>query len=899
MVFRQWVLRCAPGITALLLLAVVEYNLQLARSVYCYVFYNYLEPGYTPSVVSQLLFGAYSILLHLLGVYFPIRLILATRRATKAVRAAHLDARANQARTNAAEDAVLPPVTHVIVMPCYKESVETIQEALAVLASHRDAREMYCVYLAMEERDSSASAISSQMTTLYAGRFMDMKTTIHPAGLPGESAGKSSNVSWAAREVIRSYPEESVQRDVLVTVMDSDSHLLDQYFQLLRARHSENRQSQPYALYVPPIIFDRNAANVPRLVRVADLMWCSAGLSCYQTGSQGSEIIIPTSVYTLSLPLIRLADGWDAGPTAIGEDMHMMLKCYFATRGEIHIESIASPASLCNVSVSRTGLGGWLEHHWARYSQGLRHMWGALDSGYAMGLWLDMDKEAREGRRGSSSSSSSRTPRTRKLSDTRIQKLDSSHARRSQSARFSLRTLTLFSRLFEAHFLVLHLLLIIITSAAFHSLPWSSRFPYLDWTMHLTEGLRGVSFALMTVYFVFIYTSYHQTCTAVREWETKQAGIYDESAFSYRKRWSPSSLIDYLLFPVAGMMFGSLPLLQAAVCHFWTEELVYLVSAKPVKILNYSLYMAPPTKAQRKRCSAVLEAFNKRFSAVYGDERWHHTLYPALLAPTRQAALLTSPAQPPPTIKGEQVPFLSIACLEPPSQGGEPFTQPTDGSYYLLDAASVVAVQVLDVQPGHRVLDLCAAPGGKSIAIAQTPGTSVDANEFDRARFKHLEANLRHHLPAEEDRWRVTNLDGTTSGGFEDGAYDRVLVDAPCSSERHIIHAHAKKSAAGQIADEMVNWKPTASALAKTQLALLKAALRAVKVGGRVVYATCSLSPEENDGVVDKYLQTAAKQENVSEKTRYGRIILPDHPSGHRWGPIFFAVLRKVERPPN
>ncbi|RMZ83233.1 hypothetical protein DV738_g1238, partial [Chaetothyriales sp. CBS 135597] len=879
MVFRQWVLRCAPGITTLLLLAVVEYNLQLARSVYCYIFYNHLEPGYTPSLVWQGLFSAYSIILHLFGVYFPIRLILATRRATRTVWAAHLDFRADQTRTSEAEDAVLPPVTHVIIIPCYKESVETIEETLAVLASHRDARQAYCVYLAMEERDASAASISSQMVTLYTGRFMEIKTTFHPAGLPGESAGKSSNVSWAAREVIRSYPEESDQRDILVTVMDSDSHLLDQYFQLLRARHSENRQSHSYALYVPPIVFDRNAGHVPRLVRVADLMWCGAGLSCFQTDSQGSGIVIPTSVYTLSLPLVRLADGWDAGPTAIGEDMHMMLKCYFATRGEIHIESVGSPASLCNVSVSRTGLGGWLEHHCARYSQGLRHMWGALDSGYALGLWLDMDKEDREARRGSASSSASRTPRTRKLSDTRIQKLDPAHVKRSHSPRFTLRTLTLFSRLFEAHFLVLHLLLIIITSAAFHSLPWSARFPCLDWTMHLTEALRGVSFGLMTVYFVFVYTSYHQTCTSVREWEMKQAGIYDESSFSYRQRWAASSILDYLLFPVAGMMFGSVPLLQAAVCHFWTEELVYL----------------------RKRCSAVFEAFNKRFSAVYGDERWQHTLYPALLAPTRQAALLTSPG-PPPTLEGEQVPFLSIPCLEPSSPGA-PFAQPTDGSYYLLDAASVVAVQVLDVQPGQRVLDLCAAPGGKSIAIAQTRGVSVDANELDRARFKHLEANLRHHLLGEETRWRVTNLDGTqatttTNGAFEEGGYDRVLVDAPCSSERHIIHAHAKKAAAGQIADEMVNWKPTPSALAKTQLALLKTALRAVKVGGKVVYATCSLSPEENDGVVDKYLQAAAKQEKWAVETRYGRIILPDHPSGHRWGPIFFAILRKVERPP-
>lgn len=74
-------------------------------------------------------------------------------------------------------------------------------------------------------------------------------------------------------------------------------------------------------LYMPPIIFDRNAHNVPRLVRSADLMWCGAGLSCYQNKPTRSGIGIPTSVYTLPLPLVSLAQGWDTGPDAIGEDM--------------------------------------------------------------------------------------------------------------------------------------------------------------------------------------------------------------------------------------------------------------------------------------------------------------------------------------------------------------------------------------------------------------------------------------------------------------------------------------------------------------------------------------------------------------------------------------------------
>jgi NADH:ubiquinone oxidoreductase subunit 3 (subunit A) len=311
---------------------------------------------------------------------------------------------------------------------------------------------------------------------------------------------------------------------------------------------------------------------------MADLMWSGAGLSCFKPTPTASDVIIPTAVYTLSLPLVQLADGWDAGACAIGEDMHMMLKCYFATKGLLRIESLSSPASLCNVSTSKKGIRGWVENHCARYSQGLRHMWGSLDSGYAIGLWLKMRKDVFS----SPSSSPTRLPRSRKLSETgpRLDPFDLTTPRR-----FTWRTMVLFMRLFEAHFLVTHLLLIILASSIFHALPWSSRFECLDWTMHITEGFRFIGFAIMTAYFVLVYDDYHRTCVAVREWELKQAGLYDVSHFSYRSKWSFSSIFDSITFPLAGMLFGSVPLFQAVFSHFWTDNLVYIVSAKPIRIL--------------------------------------------------------------------------------------------------------------------------------------------------------------------------------------------------------------------------------------------------------------------------------------------------------------------------
>lgn len=99
-----------------------------------------------------------------------------------------------------------------------------------------------------------------------------------------------------------------------------------------------------------PIVLDRNAHLVPLLVRVADLMWCGAGLSCFQKNPGRSGIAIPIAVYTVTLPLVHLAQGWDTGPGAIGEDMHMMLKCYFAPM-ESWLSS-RSPVLLVNATLA-------------------------------------------------------------------------------------------------------------------------------------------------------------------------------------------------------------------------------------------------------------------------------------------------------------------------------------------------------------------------------------------------------------------------------------------------------------------------------------------------------------------------------------------------------------------
>lgn len=159
--------------------------------------------------------------------------------------------------------------------------------------------------------------------------------------------------------------------------LTADSHLSASYFDHLTEMHLSYPETALTTLYAAPIVFDRNAHNVPALVRVADIMWAAAGISGLY---RGSTIAPPTSVYSLPLPLVDRVGGWDTGAEAIGEDLHMYLKCFFALNGNLTVKTILSPVSQCNIT-SGKGVAGDIQ---ARYKQAQRHMWGALDTGFAL-----------------------------------------------------------------------------------------------------------------------------------------------------------------------------------------------------------------------------------------------------------------------------------------------------------------------------------------------------------------------------------------------------------------------------------------------------------------------------------------------------------------------------------
>ncbi len=179
-----------------------------------------------------------------------------------------------------------------------------------------------------------------------------------------------------------------------------------------------------------------------------------------------------------------------------------------------------------------------------------------------------------------------------------------------------------------------------------------------------------------------------------------------------------------------------------------------------------------------------------------------------------------------------------------PPEGGEalpggsvrlpPGTRVTDlpgfpeGEFWVQDAAAALPARLLAARPGERVADLCAAPGGKTAQLAAA-GASVTAVERDPARILRLRENLsRLRLAA-----RIVEADATS---WRDGLFDAILLDAPCSAtgtiRRHPDVPHLKRAA-------------DLPALTAQQDKLLAAAASMLKPGGRLVYAVCSLQPEE------------------------------------------------------
>lgn len=185
------------------------------------------------------------------------------------------------------------------------------------------------------------------------------------------------------------------------------------------------------------------------------------------------------------------------------------------------------------------------------------------------------------------------------------------------------------------------------------------------------------------------------------------------------------------------------------------------------------------------------------------------------------------------------------------------------GAYYIQEPSAMAVAETLTPKPGERILDLCAAPGGKSTQIAgrmQGQGLLV-SNELIGERARILSQNV--------ERMGISNCVVCSEKPERMSArfpsfFDRVLVDAPCSGEGMF----RKDETAGE------EWSPAAVEMCATrQSMILEEAAKMVRPGGVLVYSTCTFSPEENEGTVSAFLHT--HEEYYIEETDLEDIFSP------------------------
>ncbi|HHA18631.1 MAG TPA: 16S rRNA (cytosine(967)-C(5))-methyltransferase RsmB, partial [Methylophaga sp.] len=222
------------------------------------------------------------------------------------------------------------------------------------------------------------------------------------------------------------------------------------------------------------------------------------------------------------------------------------------------------------------------------------------------------------------------------------------------------------------------------------------------------------------------------------------------------------------------------------------------------------------------------------------------------------------------SIQAKAVSFCPSAIILAQPVNVEKLPGFSDGLVSVQDTAAQLAAGLLDVQPGHSVLDLCAAPGGKTAAVLerQIKSVSMMAVDIDKTRLDRVKENLqRLKLQAKVVAGDATQPDAWVNGQ----TFDRILVDAPCSAIG-VIRRHPDIKVLRRESD--------ISALQAIQQQILCAAWELLDPGGVLLYVTCSVLKQENERQVETFLtkhQDAIEESIEADwgiKREFGRQVL-------------------------
>jgi 5-methylcytosine rRNA methyltransferase NSUN4 len=231
-------------------------------------------------------------------------------------------------------------------------------------------------------------------------------------------------------------------------------------------------------------------------------------------------------------------------------------------------------------------------------------------------------------------------------------------------------------------------------------------------------------------------------------------------------------------------------------------------------------------------------------------------------------------------------------------------------SHILIDGASILPPLALQIQPGDYVYDACAAPGGKSLVMLQTNLPKIlvanDVTEHRCNRIRKMMKEFIYDFESTFSRHRCLVRMNDAAHETEYGNYDKVLVDVPCTTDRHSVMVDENNIFRPDRVKERLK-------LPEIQSSILTNCIRLLKPGGSLVYSTCSLSPVQNDGVVHMSLARVFKEYGITvtindmshvmkpfqeimrfenpKGLKYGQMVIPFLPSN--FGPMYFCKMTR------
>jgi cellulose synthase/poly-beta-1,6-N-acetylglucosamine synthase-like glycosyltransferase len=409
------------------------------------------------------------------------------------------------------EDFDYTKVKHIVFVPTYKEPSSILERTLNFLASQDFPSRNLIIVLAGEEREEGFKEKALSLKTKYREHFFDFLITIHSLKV-GEVGGKSSNQNYAAKIVKKYIEENSLNKDFLtITSCDADVSVHPKYFANLTYLFLSN-PNRYIRFWQGALVFYNNIWRVPLPVRVVHTIYSMISVSSLMKAK--SNFIY--SSYSGSWRLLENSGFWD--PDVISEDWHLFFKAFFATRGQVELESIFLP--LYGDAVE--GQNYW-KSLTAQYLQNRRWAWGVTDISYAIDQFIK-------------------------------------HRREIPISNFILR----FTRALEQHLLWPVNWWIITLGASLPPL-LNQQFRYTTEGFYLPK-LSGLILTGSMIFIIFII---------IVDWLIRPPRPAD-----VKKRTVVLSLLQYLLLPITGFLFGALPGMDAHTRVLFGKKLTYKVTEK-------------------------------------------------------------------------------------------------------------------------------------------------------------------------------------------------------------------------------------------------------------------------------------------------------------------------------